>query len=155
MTVFLYTVGAIVCLGAIGLYNDWRKEFICGLACAFLLMSVALELSPLGLSDPRAMVFNGCATFTFSALLMILRAHYLLLSVCFLALCSHSFGYLIAISAVLADVSVYNNLVLLLDLLFVFLILALSDAGIIQLSTGSTRARTALLLLLDRGKMGN
>lgn len=151
----LYTVIFIACLWGISLNRNTRKQDICIASAVFFFVSALLWVNPPDFVPSNAMFFYGCATFALSAILIALRAHYSLLSVCFLGLCTHTFGYLIAISAVLVDISVYNDLVLMLDLLFVFLILALSDAGISKLSVGRIQARDAFLSLLDRRNVGN
>lgn len=153
--IVLYTALFILCLAASELYAESRKQDVCFAASVFFFLSAVLWLNPPDFMPSAAMFFYGCATFVLSAILVALRAHRFLLSVCFLGLITHTFGYLIAISAVLVDISVYNNLVLLLDLLFVTLLLALSDAGIAKISVGSISARDSFLSLLDRGKMGN
>lgn len=150
MIVIFYTLAAILCLGAHELYEDTRKQDVCLAAFSFFSVFVVLRVIPPDLTDANAMFFNGCAAFALSAILMHRRAHYLLLSVCFLWLCTHTFGYLIAISVILVDGAVYNNLVLMLESLFVTLLLVLSDAGMARIRKGLNQLRGALVLLSPR-----
>lgn len=153
--ILLYTVIFIACLWGISLNRDTRKQDICIASAVFFFISALLWVNPPDFMPSNAMFFYGCATFALTSILWALRAHYLLLSVCFLGLCTHTFGYLIAIESILVSLSVYNNLVLTLDLLFIGLLLALSDAGIPRITMARIQARDAFLSLLDRGKVGN
>lgn len=155
MIVLFYTLAAILCLGAHEFYEDTRKQDVCLVAFSFFSIFVVLGVKPPDITDATAVFFNGCATFLFSAVLMLRRAHYLLLTVCVFLLCAQPFGYLIAIKAISVEGAVYNGIVLTLYSLFVGLLLALSDAGIDRITLARVQIRDAILFRRDSRKVGD
>ena len=150
MTDFLYGLlcvsAAITCFSAKFLYEDKRMKLVCMIVSACFLLAGVASFFPPDVSYDNAMFFNGCATLALAYALSRLQAHYLLITACFLMLCNHTFGFLIAISNNIIDISVYNDFALTLDAILVVLLLALSDAGLSRIRRIRDKARYFILL---------
>lgn len=150
MTDFLYGLlcgsAAITCFSAKFLYEDIRMKRVCIIVSACFLITAAASFFPPSLSHDNAMFLNGSATLALAYVLSRLQAHYLLIIVCLLMVWNHTFGFLIAISTSIIEKSVYNDFALTLDILFVVLLLALSDAGLSRIRRIRDKARYFILL---------
>ena len=150
MTDFLYGLlcgsAAVICLSARFLYEDKRMKLVCLIVSGCFLLAAAASFFPPDISYDNAMFLNACATLALAGALSRLQAHYALITVCLLMLYNHTFGFLIAISNNIIDISVYNYFALTLDIIFVVLLLALSDAGLSRIRRIRDKARYFILL---------
>lgn len=141
-----YLVFSAICLLCIFGYKDSSAKTAC-FASALFFYATAL-LNPLPEYDHEMFVFF-CANL---ALMWVIksRLHYLLCFVCAFGLNAHALGYLVFEGYIGNYLSIYNPVILIVNYLFIFLIVALSDAGLYRIAQG----RDLLTRVLARLEVG-